>query len=244
MNVNVVPIVPSQLDQIARRIQDGHDRTIRGGQEWVEGSLQVAAALLEGREALPANIHFGRWLKEQGLDFYNKNDRGALLGLASDLAVARTVLIENEDTRCYQNIWRANKRRFPVYRKTAHASGKRRAAPNPSRAMNFRRMKLGDDLIDKIKGTTLDRADEMRELVMLNRGAPEGEHTDIVKRLVADAIAGKAVSALAATAGLGTINRKRPDLIAAWRKRMVAAWKMATKEERSAFVAWLTEQED
>jgi Protein of unknown function (DUF3102) len=65
------------------------------------------------------------------------------------------------------------------------------------RAMLHRRMKLGDQVVDKLKGTTLDRADELDELVILNRGAPEGGHTEIVKRLVADAIDGKPVSAVA-----------------------------------------------
>jgi hypothetical protein len=45
-----------------------------------------------------------------------------------------------------------------------------------------RAAKLGDDVVAKLKGTTLDNAREMDALVMLNRGAPEGEHTETVKR--------------------------------------------------------------
>jgi hypothetical protein len=57
-------------------------------------------------------------------------------------------------------------------------------------------MKLGEGTIAEIKGTSLDNAREMDELIRLNRGAPEGGHTPEVKRLVAAARAGVAVSAV------------------------------------------------
>jgi N6-adenosine-specific RNA methylase IME4/ParB-like chromosome segregation protein Spo0J len=75
-------------------------------------------------------------------------------------------------------------------------SPKRRRNP-PGLAILHRRAKLGDKLIEKIKGTSLDSVSEMNGLVMLNRGAPAGEHTEIVRLLVADAVAGKTVSATA-----------------------------------------------
>jgi hypothetical protein len=65
-----------------------------------------------------------------------------------------------------------------------------------NRATIYRRMKLGDETIDKLKGTSLASAREMDALVYLNRGAPEGEHTPIVKQLIADTVAGKDVSAI------------------------------------------------
>jgi hypothetical protein len=64
--------------------------------------------------------------------------------------------------------------------------------------MIFREMKLGTDTVNKIKGTSLDQAVEMDELIYLNRGAQPGELTPIVAQLVADAAAGKDVSALTA----------------------------------------------
>jgi hypothetical protein len=67
---------------------------------------------------------------------------------------------------------------------------------NFARANIYRRMKLGDDTVDALKETSLDNAREQDALIFLNRGAPEGEHTPIVKCLIADAEAGKAVSAL------------------------------------------------
>jgi Protein of unknown function (DUF3102) len=67
---------------------------------------------------------------------------------------------------------------------------------NHTRARLYRALKLGDEVMAKIKGTSLDNAREMDELVFLNRGAPKGGHTEIVKRFVADAAAGKEVSAI------------------------------------------------
>jgi hypothetical protein len=101
-----------------------------------------------------------------------------------------------------------------------------------------RRTKLGDETVDKIKGTTLDSAEEMDELVMLNRGAPPGEQTETVKQLVADAVAGKDVSAIAI--GRGTA----PKLVMAWRKRMTASWLLATKEERRKLITRLMSDDD
>ena len=61
-------------------------------------------------------------------------------------------------------------------------------------------MKLGEDTIAKIKGTALDRADEMDALIKLNRGAAPGTLTKDVQQLVEDAAAGKNVGAIAYTA--------------------------------------------
>jgi hypothetical protein len=71
-----------------------------------------------------------------------------------------------------------------------------RKPPNRVRPMIYRRMELDDVTVDALKGTSLDSAAEMDALVFLNRGAQPGNHTDVVAQLVADAIAGKVVSAI------------------------------------------------
>jgi|AmaraimetFIIA100_FD_contig_121_294225_length_6637_multi_4_in_0_out_0_3 hypothetical protein len=71
-----------------------------------------------------------------------------------------------------------------------------REPPNRVRATIYRTMKLGDAVMQRIKGTSLDSAREIDALVFLNRGAPEGGHTEDVKQLVAEAVAGKNVSAI------------------------------------------------
>jgi hypothetical protein len=242
--MNVVVPIGSRLDIIKRRIKNGHERATKGGAEWIEGTLEVAAALFEGRDQELGHISFSAWLKENGLDFYSKDDRMALIGFAGDLALARAVLTESK-SRSYVVIWRENKSRFRKSSTTDRPTGKRYSKPrvrNKDRAMNHRRMKLGDEIVDTLKGTSLDSAAELDALVLLNRGAPEGELNEIVQHLVAEACAGKDVSAIAETVKLApTRTRKRPTLVEAWRKRMVFAWEQADHNEQVKFVEYLME---
>jgi hypothetical protein len=67
----------------------------------------------------------------------------------------------------------------------------------PGRAELHHRMKLGDAEVDQLKDTSLGTPAELDALRYLNRGASLGTHTPVVKRLMADARAGKAVSAIA-----------------------------------------------
>lgn len=238
MTTNIVAL-PDPLDRIKKRIRDGFERTKNGRQEWIEGTLDVAAALHEGRQKFSDHIRFGDWLKKNGIDFFNKNDRAALLRFAENADVARTVLTET--TRMsLQMVWRDNKSRFPNVRKTTATTTKRQRVTREM-TMTLRVMKLGAETIAKIQGTSLDRADEMRELIMLNRGAAPGELTPIVRQLVDDAAAGKLVSARGETAARFGIRAKDP-LLAAWTKRMVYAWTIATHDERQKFIEWLMEQ--
>lgn len=119
---------------------------------------------------------------------------------------------------------------------------KRRRPYNMTRAMLHRQAKLGEAIMIQIRGTTLDSADEMDELIMLNRGAEPGELTDIVKQLVADAVAGKQVSARAHAVGFGMTRYAKQDLMGAWNKRMVFVWTQASVEERTRLIEFLIEQ--
>ena len=66
----------------------------------------------------------------------------------------------------------------------------------PSGADLVRRRRLGDKTVNKLRGTSLGRAPELDELVELNRGAPDGKHNEVVRALIAAAVAGEKVSAL------------------------------------------------
>jgi hypothetical protein len=74
---------------------------------------------------------------------------------------------------------------------------KPRKPRNPAREKLHREMKLSPDVVEKIKGTSLDSAREQDALIRLDRGASEGGHTEDVKKLVEAAVAGKPVSAVA-----------------------------------------------
>lgn len=116
---------------------------------------------------------------------------------------------------------------------------KKRSLNPGSRATLLRTLKLGEKAMKKIRGTSLDSAEELDELVVLNRGAAEGELTPVVRQLVEDAAAGKEVSAVAASNAMGARRLVTTTLVAAWRKRMVSTWEQATEADRTKFVAAL-----
>jgi hypothetical protein len=78
--------------------------------------------------------------------------------------------------------------------------------------MHHRRRKLGDDIVDKLLGTSLGRADELDELVVLNRGAPKGELTKPVQQLIDLATAGEAVSVIRYVKSGGALRREEVNL--------------------------------
>jgi hypothetical protein len=104
--------IPLTLVRAGREIDAGFARAQRGTEDWIEGSLQLAQGLALGRKEFPSDPLFGAWLKENNHDHVNKNDRAALIGLASDIDRARTVLQETE-SRSYRLIWRDAKALFP-----------------------------------------------------------------------------------------------------------------------------------
>jgi hypothetical protein len=99
------------LDRLGRRIDAAWKRAQEGSSEWIEGSLELAQALGEGRGTFTADQAFGTWLKDNGHDHVNEHDRAALIGMASDLVLARDVLTKT-DRRSYKHIWMDVKDRF------------------------------------------------------------------------------------------------------------------------------------
>jgi hypothetical protein len=78
---------------------------------------------------------------------------------------------------------------------------------NLARGPIHRAMELGEDVMVRIKGTSLDDARELDELIVLNRGAVPGTLTDIVQELVAAAAAGVPVSAVGYVRSGGAYRR-------------------------------------
>jgi hypothetical protein len=98
-----------------------------------------------------------------------------------------------------------------------------RKPPNRSCAMLHRRTVLGDDVVDKLLNTSLGRADELDELVTLNRGMPKGELTKPVQQLVDAATARKAVSAIRYTKSGAAFRREDVNLDNAGKADAIAA---------------------
>lgn len=196
--------------------------------DWIEGSIDVIVALRRIKDLIPPTVTFPGWLMEHKVNFYNKNDLAALSYFAHDLDLTRKILIEST-SRCYEQIWRAYKQ---CYRTSKFKPGI--AIKRPRRMSSrtlFRAAKLGDEAILKLKGTTLDSAAEIDELIELNRGAAPGELTPQVRKLIDDAASGKQISALSVSNQLGRRVIVR-GLKSAWGKRMLAAWALASEDEQ------------
>lgn len=234
--MNIVPIEHNRLDFCARQIRIGYELSTKGGADWVEGSLQAGIALREAVDLSPSHISFAQWLRINQLDFYPAADRIALIKLVANPERARSILT-GAGTTSYRRIWGKHAAEFGSEPPTKK---KPRGPTDPNRKYVHANIKLGADNVAKIKGTSLDRADELQELIILNRGTALGELTDIVRNLIADAAAGKDVSAIATTKRL--LGSRSRTLLPVWRKRMIGPWEGADFDERKEFVDHLIQQ--
>jgi hypothetical protein len=100
---NVIDM-PTPMSVLAERIKTAYERTVDGRKECVEGTLELAAMLDEARARFPSDIDFGVWLVQNELDWLGKDDRAALLGMAEDLGLTRSVLAETKSTS-WRLIW-------------------------------------------------------------------------------------------------------------------------------------------
>jgi hypothetical protein len=103
--------LPTSLERVGRRIDQAWQRISGSEQERIEGSLELAQALADGRKQFRADNKFSEWLKKNRHDHVNHQDRAALINLASDLTLAREVLTKTE-RRSYRLIWEEAKDRF------------------------------------------------------------------------------------------------------------------------------------
>jgi hypothetical protein len=101
---NVIDM-PTPMSTLVDRIKAAYERSVNGRKEWIEGTLELAATFTEARTRFPSDIAFGVWLAQNELDWLGKDDRSALLGMASGFDLTRTVLEETKSTSL-RVIWR------------------------------------------------------------------------------------------------------------------------------------------
>lgn len=243
-NVTFLPTAGNNLriERIRTEINAALARLSSGNRtDWTEASLQIATALLEAKSMVPTGVAANDWFKAN-LNYFPSNERIALCGLATNIDVARE-LLNRVERKSYQNIWNANRHLFMDVPKKPEPERdhKRRVYAPRNRSMIHYTLKLGELTMAKIRGTSLDSAKEMEELLMLNRGAEEGELQPIVRQLVEDAAAGKPVSALATSARQFGALPKRvvKHLQQAWIKRMTHPWELASLQEKTELLVYL-----
>lgn len=77
----IVPKNATALEVLAERYRTAFDKTKAGREQWIEGTLELAAVVAELRERYPAHQEFSRWLEYENLPPMNKDARAALVRL-------------------------------------------------------------------------------------------------------------------------------------------------------------------
>ena len=119
------------LDVLAGRYRAAFDKIKAGREQWIEGTLELAAVIKEARRRLPADQDFSRWIERNDLRKINKDARGALLHFAADPIAARA-LLENTTRNSWEMIWRESKGKLPNRLRVP-------SAQNPRTSSVFRR---------------------------------------------------------------------------------------------------------
>jgi hypothetical protein len=100
---NVVHM-PTPKSRLADLIRADLAKCAGARQDWIDGTLALCEHLAEARMQFPSNQAFAVWLVENKLDTLNKDDRAAVLNMASDLTLARSILAETSRSSL-QHIW-------------------------------------------------------------------------------------------------------------------------------------------
>ena len=77
MTNNIINM-PTPENVRIERYHAAYRRRERGREEYIEGTIELAAWFAEERDRFPANRDFSMWLTERGLDHLGANDRAAL----------------------------------------------------------------------------------------------------------------------------------------------------------------------
>lgn len=104
--------LPTPMNVLADRIRAAYGRTEQGRHEWIEGTLELAAALAEARTRFKADRQFAVWLAENDLDQLGENDRAALIKMAQEPTLLRDILTEQADQLHPDTILRKSIDRF------------------------------------------------------------------------------------------------------------------------------------
>jgi hypothetical protein len=112
-------------DALAERYRAACNKAYQGREQWIEGTLELAAVLVEARNRYPDHRAFSAWVERNALPQINKNDRTALLGMGEDVAAARVLLVTAKGSSV-DWIWRNRPNRtLPSPRKGVISPGAR-----------------------------------------------------------------------------------------------------------------------
>ena len=103
MTDNIINM-PTPMNVLADKIRSAFHRIERSRFEWIEGTLELAVLLAEARARFTSNAQFSHWIVEAELEGINYSDRAALIKMATNLQLTRTVLEETQRSS-WRHIW-------------------------------------------------------------------------------------------------------------------------------------------
>lgn len=168
------------LQNIGARIDAAYRRVRESDTSWVEGSLELMQALREGRDRFPADQAFGQWLKDGGHDHVSDHHRAALLGMSTDMDIAREVLAQT-DRRSYRMIWDEVKGRFDSAAKPRRTT-KQTSSDKPPRKSGLR---LAPEVEKKVSKDVLDEGLSYTEAAAKNNAGGKTVVEKVVERELA-----------------------------------------------------------
>jgi hypothetical protein len=87
------------LDVLAQRYRAAFEKTKAGREQWIEGTLELAAVIREARELIPDHREYSHWLTRNQLEQFHPNKLRAYVGLGvmhrKDPAAANKLLEDN-----------------------------------------------------------------------------------------------------------------------------------------------------
>lgn len=104
-NLTVVPVGGTAMDVLAERYRTAFDKMEGGREQWIEGTLDLAAVVAELRKKYPAHQEFSRYLERYKLQSISANDRAALLGFHKVGRETARKLLERSKSERWRNIW-------------------------------------------------------------------------------------------------------------------------------------------
>jgi hypothetical protein len=107
----------ADLERDGRQIDELVERLTINNADWDKLSTELSRQFYTTRKRFPSNIEFGEWLAKTGRDYFNKDDRAALINLGENLEIARRIFAETT-SRSYQRIWLEERHRLLSAKKT------------------------------------------------------------------------------------------------------------------------------
>lgn len=178
MTDNIIAM-PTPMNILADRIRIAFERTEKGRAEWIEGSLELAVNLKEGRlRCGEDDTQFGMWLVENRLerDKLGPDNRAALINMATNIPLAHRILLESESSS-WRLIWELEmKDRF---RNAAIAESDNTQIPKPPGPAPepSNREPPSPETVPKLSGPPETRAVDKRSAI---HGLPRAEEVNAI----------------------------------------------------------------